>query len=108
MLAKAAGVPADRRPFEAELFKVKGEKAVIPDEATATTYMRALEGSTWRIWLAPSQDWSGPHGPGFNQRFIGEISAGGNTIDGRWERGMGNAGDDWETDFPISYVRKQR
>jgi hypothetical protein len=30
-----------------------------------------------------------PDGPGFNQRFIGEISADGKTIEGRWERGMG-------------------
>jgi hypothetical protein len=69
-------------------------------------YMTALEGSTWRIWRAPGQDWNGPYGPGFNQRFIGEISADGTTIDARWERGMGDAGDDWEIDFPITYVRK--
>jgi hypothetical protein len=40
------------------------------------------------------------------QRFIGEISADGKTIEGRWERGTGDAGDDWELDFPINYVRK--
>ena len=44
-------------------------------------YLMALEGSTWRIWRAPGEDWNGPHGPGFNQRFIGEISA-----DGRIDR----------------------
>ncbi len=26
-------------------------------------------------------------------------------IEGRWERGMGEAGDEWEVDFPFSYVR---
>ena len=41
-------------------------------------YLTTLEGSTWTIWRAPGEDWNGPHGPGFNQRFIGEISADGN------------------------------
>ena len=44
--------------------------------------------------------------PGFRQRFIGELSADGTTIEGRWERGMGIAGDRWEIDFPITYVRR--
>ena len=68
-------------------------------------YMTAIESSTWMIWLAPGEDWNGSQGPGFNQRFIGEISADGTTIDGRWERGMGDAGDSWEVDFPLRYVR---
>ena len=67
-------------------------------------FMTALEGSTWTIWRAPGEDWNGPDGPGFNQRFIGEISADGNTITGRWERGLGDAGDAWEIDFPMTYV----
>src|SRR2546430_15661853 len=71
-------------------------------------FMMALEGSAWKIWRAPGEDWSGPDGPGFNQRFIGEISADGKTIEGRWERGMGDAGDQWEIDFPINYFRKER
>jgi len=69
-------------------------------------FMMAVEGSTWKIWRASGEDWHGPHGPGFNQRFIGEIAADGNTIEGRWERGMGAAGNEWEIDFPISYFRK--
>ena len=28
------------------------------------------------------------------------------TIEGRWERGMGDAGDQWEIDFPMTYVRR--
>ena len=68
-------------------------------------FMTALDGSTWNIWRAPGEDWNGPDGPGFNQRFIGEISDDGTTIEGRWERGMGDAGDQWELDFPIDYVR---
>jgi hypothetical protein len=69
-------------------------------------YMTAVEGSWLRIWRAPGEDWNGPQGPGFNQRFFGEISADGRTITGRWERGMGDAGDKWEIDFPITYSRK--
>ena len=57
------------------------------------------------IWLAPGYDWNGPHGPGFNQRFIGKLSEDGDTIDGRWERGLGAAGDEWELDFPLTYRR---
>ncbi len=69
-------------------------------------FVMALEGSTWTMWRAPGEDWNGSDGPGFNQRFIGEISADGNTIEGRWERGMGHTGDEWEIDFPINYFRK--
>jgi hypothetical protein len=35
----------------------------------------------------------------------GEISADARTIEGRWERGMGDSGDAWELDLPINYVR---
>jgi hypothetical protein len=68
-------------------------------------FMTTVESSTWTIWRSPGEDWDGPDGPGFNQRFIGEISTEGNTIVGRWERGMGDAGDAWEIDFPLTYVR---
>jgi hypothetical protein len=68
-------------------------------------YLTAIEGSTWKIWRAPGEDWNGPQGPGFNQRFVGVFSADGNTVDGRWERGLGNSGDVWELDFPITYHR---
>jgi hypothetical protein len=69
-------------------------------------YMTALEGSRWTIWRAPGEDWSGPEGPGFNQRFIGEISPDGKTIEARWERGKGDGGDEWEIDFRLRYSRK--
>jgi len=69
------------------------------------SYLTAIDGSTWTIWLAPGEDWNGPQGPGFNQRFIGEISADGRAIEGRWERGLGDAGDQWEIDLPLHYVR---
>lgn len=69
-------------------------------------FMMALDGSTWTMWRAPGEDWNGPHGPGFNQRFVGELSPDGNTIEGRWERGIGAGRGDWEIDFPITYVRR--
>ena len=90
------GAP-DGEPQPMHYFDARGVKRL---------FMMALEGSTWKIWRAPGEDWNGPHGPGFNQRFIGEISADGKTIEGRWERGMGYAGDEWEIDFPINYFRK--
>jgi len=54
--------------------------------------MRAPRG---KISLAPAEDWNGPDGPGFNQRFIGAGSA-----------ALADAGDEWEIDFPLTYVRK--
>ena len=76
------------------------------DRGVKRLFMTAVDGSRWTIWRAPGEDWNGPDGPGFNQRFIGEISADGRTIEAQWERGMGDAGDHWEIDFPITYVRK--
>ena len=42
-------------------------------------FLMSFDGSTWTIVRAPGEDWNGPDGPGFNQRFIGEISADGKT-----------------------------
>jgi predicted enzyme related to lactoylglutathione lyase len=67
-------------------------------------YLTAIKGSTWRIWFAPDYDWRGADGPGFDQRFIGEIADDGATIDARWERKPPGA-TDWEVDFPMRYVR---
>jgi hypothetical protein len=115
------------RMGEFVVFRSKGHPADVPDNVSIIggapdgepqpmhyfdargierLYMTVLEGTTWKIWWAPGEDWSGPNGPGFNQRFIGEISADGKTIEGRWERGMGDAGNEWETDFPINSFRK--
>jgi hypothetical protein len=95
-LSVIGGTPEDE-PQPMHYFDSRGVKRL---------FMTAVEGSTWKIWRAPGEDWNGPDGPGFNQRFIGEISADGRTIEARWERGMGDAGDEWELDFPITYVRK--
>jgi hypothetical protein len=94
-IAIIGGAP-DGEPQPMHYFDSRGVKRL---------FMTALDGSTWKIWRAPGEDWNGPDGPGFNQRFIGDISADGTTIDGRWERGLGEAGDEWSVDFPITYVR---
>jgi hypothetical protein len=95
-LSIIGGAP-DGEPQPMHYFDSRGVKRL---------YLTALEGSTWKIWRAPGEDRHGPDGPGFNQRFIGEISADGARIEGRWERGTGAAGDEWEIDFPINYLRK--
>ena len=94
-LAIIGGAP-DGEPQPMQYFDARGVQRL---------YLTAIDGSTWKIWRAPGEDWNGPHGPGFNQRFIGEIAADGTRIDARWERGMGAAGDAWEIDFPITYTR---
>jgi hypothetical protein len=95
-LSVIGGAPEDE-PQPMHYFDSRGVKRL---------FMTAVEGSTWKIWRAHGEDWNGPDGPGFNQRFIGEISADGRTIEARRERGMGDAGDEWELDFPITYARK--
>ena len=94
-LAIIGGAP-DGEPQPMHYFDGRGVKRM---------YVTAIEGSTWTIHRAPGEDWKGPDGPGFNQRVVGEISADGQTIEGRWERGVGDAGDQWELDFPIRYRR---
>jgi hypothetical protein len=86
----------EREPQPMHYFDSRGVKRL---------FLTTVEDSTWRIWRAPGEDWNGPDGPGFNQRFIGEISADGRTIEARWERGTGPDGDAWELDFPMTYVR---
>jgi len=109
------------------IFRSRGEPADVPDSISIIggaaegkpqpmhyfdergverLYVTSIEGSTWTISRSPGEDWNGPAGPGFNQRFIGELSPDGERIDGRWERGMGDAGDQWELDFPLNYVRR--
>ena len=69
-------------------------------------YLTTVAGSDWTIWRAPGEDPNGPNWPGFDQRFIGQISADGGVITGRWERGSGNADTEWRLDCPIEYVRR--
>ena len=94
-LSVIGGAP-DGEPQPMHYFDARGVKRL---------FRTTMRSSTWTIWRSPDEDWNGPDGPGFNQRFIGELSADGTRIDGRWERGMGDAGDQWELDFPILYTR---
>jgi hypothetical protein len=94
-LAVIGGAP-DGEPQPMHYFDSRGVKRL---------FLMTLERSTWTIVRAPGEDWNGPDGPGFNQRFIGEVSSDGQTITGRWERGEGEAGDHWVLDFPLTYVR---
>lgn len=65
-------------------------------------YLTRVEGDLWTVWRA---DESWRESPGFNQRFRGEFSADGSRIVGAWERGLGEKGDRWETDFHVTYER---
>jgi hypothetical protein len=58
-------------------------------------YEMSIEDREWRLF----RDNPDP----FPQRFIGKISADGNTIDGRWERQEDGA---WEVDFEMTYTRR--
>lgn len=95
-IAIIGGAPAGE-PQPMHYFDSRGVKRM---------FVTSVQGSVWTMWRAPGEDWNGPDGPGFNQRFLGEISGDGNTIEGCWERGLGHAGEDWELDFPMTYTRK--
>ena len=43
--------------------------------------------------------------PGFSQRFIGTVSADGDTVDARWE--TSEDGVTWNLDFELTYVRER-
>ncbi|MFI7618196.1 hypothetical protein ACIBP6_43950 [Nonomuraea terrae] len=57
-------------------------------------YQMTLADGVWRIWR---------HAPGFNQRFHGTFSPGGDAIDARWE--MSEDGETWRVDFGLTYTR---
>jgi len=65
-------------------------------------YMSTVAEGRWTIWRA---DESWRESPGHNQRYVGEISPSGDKITGAWERGLGEAGDQWEVDFTLDYER---
>jgi hypothetical protein len=58
-------------------------------------YQMSLEGRVWRLWR---------NAPGFSQRFEGQLSADGRTINSQWERSAD--GKTWEQDFGLMYVRQ--
>ncbi len=56
-------------------------------------HMRLADGE-WSAWR---------DAPGFNQRYIGKISADGRTIAGQWEKS--EDGSNWEVDFDLTYTK---
>jgi hypothetical protein len=61
-------------------------------------YKMSLDGRSWTLERAPS----GPRSD-FWQRWIGEFSEDGTTIQGRWE--TSDDGSVWELDFHLTYTR---
>jgi hypothetical protein len=61
-------------------------------------YAMRLEGRSWTLERPPS----GPRSD-FWQRWIGEFSEDGRTIQGRWENSEN--GTDWNLDFHLTYTR---
>jgi hypothetical protein len=59
-------------------------------------YRMSVVDGVWRMWR---------EAPGFNQRYVGHIRDGGNTIEGQWE--FSEDGESWKVDFDLTY-RKVR
>jgi hypothetical protein len=60
-------------------------------------YRMTLTDGAWTVWR---------DAPGFNQRFIGRIADGGDTIRGAWE--ASEDGSEWRVDFDMVYRRQDR
>jgi hypothetical protein len=65
------------------------------DRGVSRIYQMSMNGREWRQWR---------DAPGFAQRFIGTVSADGNSIVARWEKSMD--GTTWEHDFNLRYSRR--
>ena len=57
-------------------------------------YRMTLIDGVWKMWR---------DAPGFNQRYIGKISADGRTISGSWE--FSEDGKSWSVDFDLTYTK---
>ena len=57
-------------------------------------YRMSLANGIWKVWR---------DAPGFSQRFVGELSDDGRTIEGRWEQSPD--GSSWTRDFDTTYRR---
>src|SRR5437588_12603894 len=62
-------------------------------------FMMALEGSTWKIWRAPGEDWKGPTAPAATSASSARSRLTARLFEGRSEWGMGDAGDEWGSTF---------
>jgi hypothetical protein len=61
----------------------------------ARVYEMTLENGAWTLFRA---------GPDWPQRYVGELSPDGNSINGRWERGE-RPSDPLEHDFDLNFTR---
>jgi hypothetical protein len=58
-------------------------------------YQMSVVDGVWRMWR---------DAPGFNQRYIGTVKDGGQTIEGRWE--MSEDGERWHVDFDLTHRKR--
>jgi hypothetical protein len=59
-------------------------------------YQMSFSDSVWKMWR---------EAPGFWQRYVGRVSAGGLTITRYWEKSPDGAA--WEHDFDVTYRRNE-
>jgi len=99
-LMRIHSVEEDQR-FPESLMIVGADEA--SDECTALyydsrgvyrVYRMGLTEGEWRIWR---------EAPGFNQRYIGNLSDDGRRINGRWE--FSEDGKSWKVDFDLNYTK---
>jgi hypothetical protein len=58
-------------------------------------YEVSFSGSVWRMWR---------HSPGFSQKFNGNLSADGNTIEGLWKLSRDDS--TWDDDLAVTFRRR--
>jgi hypothetical protein len=64
------------------------------ERGVCRVYEMSIGDGEWRKWR---------DGEPFPQRFVGQISEDGNTIEARWEKALD--GTNWELDFHLTYTR---
>jgi hypothetical protein len=92
-------VPVDVAPDGVAIFAVDEESGDLiqhyfDSRGVVRQYATSIEDGAWSLRKLT---------PGFAQRFRGEFSADGDTIEGAWEKA--DDGSDWEHDFGLVYRR---
>jgi hypothetical protein len=67
------------------------------DRGVSRLYEMSFARDLWKMWRTSA---------GFHQRFAGQISADGNTIEAYWEKS--EDGSSWERDFDLIYTKSTR
>ena len=91
--------PVDVAPDGVAIFAVEAESGetvqhYFDSRGVIRQYATSVEDGVWSLWKLT---------PGFAQRFRGEFSSDGDTIEGAWEKI--DDGSDWELDFRLVYRR---